>query len=194
MADLLATASDLASLLQKDVDTASATLALEVSTAVVQAAADGNRIVQVINDTETIDLDPEFCGRYLSLPNRPITAVTSVTIGATSVTDFVAQLSKRRIWRLLGWRPTPWVWQPWTVTVVYTHGLVAGDQRLQLARGETLALARGLFTNPDGTIREQIDDYQVAYAEAEAALDARPAAKARIRRMYGRRAAMVRIL
>jgi hypothetical protein len=196
MADQLATPADLASLLQRDVDTASATLAIEVSTAVVQAAVDRQRIIQVVDDTTVIDLGPDHCGLYLDLPDRPVTAVSSVTIGTTAVTDFVLQASKNRLWRALGWRPvglTPW-YSPWTVTVINTHGLASGDQKLQLARGAVLSLARGLFTNPDGTVREQIDDYQVAYAEASASLDAAPALKAALRKQYGRRAAMVRVV
>jgi hypothetical protein len=55
MADMLASLEDLASLLGRDannpINNASGTLALEISTAVVQSAADGQRIVQVVADT-----------------------------------------------------------------------------------------------------------------------------------------------
>lgn len=198
MADQLASPSDLASLLQQDVDTASATLAIEVCTAVVQAAADGQRIIQVVNDTEVIDLDGGFCSTYLTLPQRPVTAVSSVTVGATAVTDYTVQLSQRRLWRAAGWQTVTgtsyWLSQPTTVTVVYTHGYAAGDQKLQLARGTVLSLARGLFTNPSGVASEKIDDYAVAFEQATAALDASPALKALIRKQYGRKAAMVRAI
>jgi hypothetical protein len=53
VADMLATTADLTALLQRDsltVSPASATLALEVTTAVVQATADGQRIVLVAGD------------------------------------------------------------------------------------------------------------------------------------------------
>lgn len=197
MADQLASPSDLASLLQKDVDTASATLAVEVCTAVVQAAAGGQRIVQVIGDTEVIDLDGGFCGVYLTLPQRPVTAVSSVTIGTTAVTDYTVQLSRRRLWRAAGWQTVTgtsyWLTQPSTVTVVYTHGYAAGDQRLQLGRGAVLSLARGLFENPGGVASEKIDDYAVAYAQASAALDASPALRDLIHKQYGPRARMVRV-
>ena len=196
MADMLATTADLAALLQRDVDTASATLALEVSTAVIQAVADGQRILQVVGDTAVIDLDPGFCGQFVTLAQRPATAVTSVTIGTTAVTDYVVQYSKRRLWRADGWQsPTSsyWLWQPTTVTVVYTHGYAVGDQKLQLARGTALSIARDLFTNPDGTVREQIDDYQVAYAQAEMALEGMPGVKALLRKQYGAKAGMARI-
>lgn len=197
MADQLATPSDLASLLQKDVDTASATLAVEVCTAVVQAAADGQRIVQVTGDTEVIDLDAGFCSPYLYLTQKPVTAVISASVGVTAVTDFSVQLSRGRLWRLAGWRSTTvpyWSISPSTATVVYTHGYAAGDQRLQLARGAVLSLARGLFDNPTGAASEKIDDYAVTYAAAEAALEAAPALKKAIRKQYGPKARMVRVL
>jgi hypothetical protein len=52
----------------------------------------------------------------------------------------------------------------------------------------------GLFVNPSGVVREQIDDYAVAYAEADAALAAQPSLMALLRRQYGRKAAMVRVM
>lgn len=197
MADQLATPGDLASLLQKDLDTASATLAIEVCTAVVQAAADGQRILQVVADTVVIDLDGGYCDPYLWLPQRPVTAVASATIGATAVTDYSVQLSRGRLWRSAGWQSPSysyWSITPSTVTVVYTHGYATGDQKLQLGRGTVLSLARGLFENPGGVASEKIDDYAVAYEQAAAALDASPALKALIRKQYGRKAAMVRIV
>lgn len=197
MADQLATPSDLAALLQKAVDTASATLAVEVCTAVVQAAADGQRILQVIGDTEVIDLDAGFCSSYLWLPQWPVTAVASAMVGVTAVTDFTVQLSRHRLWRAAGWRSTTvpyWSSTPSTVTVVYTHGYTAGDQRLQLARGAVLSLARGLFDNPTAAASEKIDDYAVTYAAAEAALEASPGLKKAIRKQYGPKARMVRVV
>lgn len=197
MADQLASPSDLASLLQKDVDTASATLAIEVCTAVVQAAADGQRIVQVVDDTEVVDLDGGFCGAYITLKQRPVTAVSSVLVGTTPVTDYTVQLSRRRLWRAAGWQTVTgtsyWLTQPTTVTVVYTHGYATGRQELQLGRGTVLSLARGLFENPGGVASEKIDDYAVAYEQASAALDASPALKALIRKQYGPKARMVRV-
>jgi hypothetical protein len=103
MADMLVTPSELASLLQEDVDTATATLAIEIATGAVQGAA-GQRIVQVLNDTLTVDLDQLDCDPYLSLPEGPVTAVASAAVGATAITDYSVQLSRGRLWRSLGWR------------------------------------------------------------------------------------------
>jgi hypothetical protein len=58
MADQLATPEDLAALLQdSQVDRATAELLLECATAVVQSAAGGQRILQVVDDAVTLYLD-----------------------------------------------------------------------------------------------------------------------------------------
>jgi len=194
VADMLATASDLASLVQADVDTASATLAIEIGTAVVQAAADGQRILQVVGDTATAVGTTE---RFLRPPQWPVTAVSAVTLDGVALTAGSAgsggstyRLVGDRLYRGCGWQT--YCGEPSEVVFTYTHGYAAGDQRLQLGRGAALSLGRGLFVNASGVIREQIDDYAVAYAEAQAALDASPALKAAIRKTYGPKARMVR--
>lgn len=196
MADQLATVADLENLLQVapgSLSVPSATLALEVCTAVVQGAA-GQRIVLVAADTET---HYGGDGSTIRLRQQPIVSIESVTYNGTLLSQGTASGTWRRtatgIWRDLGW--TECVWEPAPPTVVvYTHGLLDGNQDLQLGRGMVLSLARGLTSNPDGTLREQIDDYSVAYAEAEAALEARPGAAKLLRRQYGRRGAMTRIV
>lgn len=192
MADQLNSAAKLASLVQHDVDTASAELAIEICTAVVQAAA-GQRIVRVTNDALTVW---GGTARELVLPERPVVSVASVTYGGAPLAQGTAsgtwRLSPSGIWREIGW--TPCAGEPSQVGVVYTHGLTNDDQGIQLAAGTTLTLARGLFENPSGIVREQIDDYAVAYAEAQSALDAKPSLKALLRKQYGRKAAMVRVV
>lgn len=188
MADQLVTPAELASHLQTDVDTSSATQAIEVATGVVQAAA-GQRIVRVVDDVVVLDLDEIDSGRYLNLPEWPVTAVGTVLVGATTVTDAVAQLSRGRLYRASGWRSVslyPYA-SPSTATVTYTHGLAAGDQRLQLARSVALNLAAAVYTNPaSGVVREQIDDYAVQYDTAAARLDQSPFLIAALRRRYAR--------
>lgn len=166
MADQLATPVDLAALLQQDLDASTANLVIEIATAVVQAEV-GQRIVEVEDDEVTLDLDGYDSGPHLRLPERPVTAVGTVLIGATTVTDFSPQLRRGQLWRADGWRSTlvTYFSQPTTVTVTYTHGYPAGHQKLQLARGATLSLAKGWYSNPSGAVREAIDDYQVAFEE-----------------------------
>lgn len=194
MADQLATPADLASLLQQDVDTATATLLIEVATAVVQGVT-GQRIVQVVGDVAVLDLDEYDGGLYLDLPERPVTAVTAVSIGATAITDYSTQLRRNRLWRAYGWRSTLVAYpdQPSQATVTYTHGYAAGHQRLQLARGAVLQLAAAVYGNPGGATREQIDDYAVSYEATAARMDASPHLAAALRRQYGRASGSVRL-
>jgi hypothetical protein len=199
MADMFATAEDLASALQREtIDTASAVLALEVTAAVIQVAAGGRRITRVVNDVEEVWGGSD---RLLRLKNAPIVSIASVTYNGSTLTQGTASGTWRRakygVWRDLGW--TEVCGEPLPASVVYTHGYDpngtdSDKQKLQLARGFSLSLARGLFTNPDGTIREQIDDYSVAYAEASAALDASPSMKALLRKQYGPKARMVSVI
>jgi hypothetical protein len=200
MADLLATVADLAAALGKpvaDVDTTAATVQLEAATAVVQEAAGLQRILEVVGDTLLI---PAPSGSWLELPQRPVTAVTSVTLAdGTVVAEGTASGTYRRIqnrlWRDIGWSPESYLCgEPSEVTVVCTHGYPDGRQELQLARGSVLSLARLPFSNPTGASSEQIDDYRVAYERASAALEASPSLRRALGRQYGRRAAMVRVL
>jgi hypothetical protein len=195
MADMLVTPSELAAFLQKDVDTASATLAIEIATGLVQAATE-QRIVQVVNDTAVLDLDRHDHGLWIALPQRPVTAVSAVLVGATPVTDYTVQLSRGTLYRSYGWRSatlTRWS-APSTVTVTYTHGYAAGDQRLQLARSAALTLAMLAYENPTGATSEQIDDYAVRYEAAAARMEASPALKQALRRQYGRPAGSVQLV
>lgn len=193
MADQLATPEDLASALQRELDTASAILAIEVATAVIQVACGGRRIVRVVDDTEEVWGGSD---NLLRLRNAPIVSVSSVTYAGSALTQGTAsgtwRLARFGIWRDLGW--TECSWEPSPVTVVYTHGYATGSQELQLARGVALSIARGLFENPTGATREQIDDYSVAYAEAAAALDAAASLKGLLRKQYGPKARMVSVL
>lgn len=194
--DLLATVEDLQALLGT-VDEAKALLLLQAATAAVQTAAGGQRILEVVDDTATLDLDEYDGGPYLVLPQWPVTAVGAVTVGGTVVADVTAQLSRGRLWRSMGWRSAtlPYYDMPSHVTVVYTHGYAVGDQRLQLARSATLMLAAGAYSNPGtGVVREQIDDYAVQYAAASATLEATAGMAGALRRQYGRPSSSVRLV
>jgi len=188
MGDMLVTPSDLASFVQDDVDTASATLAIEIATGVVQAAI-SQRLIYVADDPFTVYVDQYDTSPYLDLPELPVIAASTFVVGGTAVNDVTPDCGRGRLYRRCGWRSSTAVYPyaPSTVTGVYTHGYQSGDRRLQLAESVTLMLAAAAYGNPQGAMREQIDDYAIQYTEtATARLDAMPATVAALRRAYGR--------
>lgn len=189
MADQLASPEDLASLIQQtDLDRATCELVIEAATAVIQAIT-GQRIVLVEDDEVEV---PAPVGTSLWLPQRPIVAVSSVTLDGVALTEGTSSGAYRRalsgLWRECGWASRC---GPTLATVVYSHGYAAGDQRLQLARSAVLSLAKGAFVNPDGVFSEKIDDYSVAYERSAAALEASPFLCTALRKQYGQKAGFV---
>lgn len=193
--DRLATAPDLSSWLEMDLVEAKANMLIECATAIVQAAT-GQRLVRVTDDPFVIDLDGHDGGQFLYLPQRPVVSVSGLLIGATVTTDYQLETTRSRLWRAYGWRSSliRYDSQPSTVSGLYTHGLLAGDQGLQLARGAVLSMVRGLYTNPTGATSEKIDDYAVAYAAMGTMLEASPWLMGRLQRQYGRPVGSVQLL
>jgi hypothetical protein len=180
MADMLVTASELASYLQQDVDTATATLVIEMATGKVQAAA-GQRLVAATS-TFLIDVPWGDCGPWLSLPQMPVRSVSSVLIDGVASTDWF--LRSQQLWRLDGWSVSSSA--PSQVTVAATHGYLVGAQGLQLARDYTLALAgAGYGPMVGGVTSEAIDDYRVTFADADAAMQVTPYMRDHLRATYG---------
>lgn len=191
MADQLATPEDLAALLQLDWDSldpaqqASLTMLVEIGTAVVQAEA-GQRLVAVTDDSVTLLGTTDS---WLDLPERPVTAVSSVAVDGTAVGDY--RLFGARLWRSCGWAPSPL--EPSTVTVAYSHGYASDAQELQLARGAVLAVVRDWAINPGAATSLRIDDYAETYSALAARLETTTHLRAALRRQYGRRGGLVRI-
>jgi hypothetical protein len=210
VADQLATPQDLSSLLQSDLDLSSATLLVEMGTAIVQQAAGGQRIVQIVGDVVTLGA---YSDSWLDLPQIPVTSVASVVLDGvtlTAGTDY--KLIGNRLWRTNGWQANlgyPWNWpyawphatlppgypvqEPSTVVVTYTHGYAPGAQELQLARSAVLSLAKAGYANPSGANSESIDDYSVTYDAMAARMEAAPHLKTALAKQYGRRVGLVRI-
>lgn len=189
MADQLCTPEDLASLLQQDLDAYKAIMLIECATAVVQEAAGGQRIVQVVDDPGEQMGDTDS---WLQMPQLPVTEVSDVEIDGealTAGTDFKKIGS--RLWRRCGWA-TCWT-EPSVVTYVFTHGFPTGSQDLQLGRNAVLSLNRALFDNPTGVAREAIDDYSVAFDAMSEAMQANENLRQALRRKYGMRAGFVRL-
>lgn len=194
MADQLATPEDLASLLERDdMDEYKAVMLVECATAVVQEAAGGQRIVQVVDDTA------ELLGTtaaWLDLPQLPVTAVTAVTLDGGAITEGTASGCWRRpgtsrLWRDTGWATT--AGEPSTVAVVYSHGYPDGHQELQFARSAVLGLLRSVYGNPTGASRITIDDYTEAYEALASRMEASPHLQRALARKYGRAAGLVKI-
>lgn len=195
MADLLATPSDLASALQQDVDTATATLWLQAATAVVQEAAGGQRIALITGDQVTLTGTTDS---WLRLPQLPVRSVASVLIDGEAVTSGAPgsggatyRVRGNRLWRGSGWQT--YVGEPSEVTVTYSHGYDTDEQGIELARGAVIGLARAPYDNPSAVSREQIDDYNVAYQAVSAALEVNRFLRRALRRQYGHRAGLVQI-
>lgn len=194
MADQLASLADLAALFHVDVadlNEPAATLLIECATAVVQEAAE-QRIVRA---TSTVTLEPSP-GRWLWLPQQPVVSVESVTLDGTALASGDYSLRGYRLWRSSGWQTvTSWetsgMSAPSEVVVEYTHGYEAGAQELQRARQAVVALAGAVYANPKGTVREQIDDYAVAYEAMSARMEAAPYLRQGLRRYYGRSAGLI---
>lgn len=113
-------------------------------------------------------------GSVLVLPERPVTAITSVTITSTSLTvnsDYVWD-GGDRLYRgsrefVYGDEPDPivmrhelhWGGPSAQVTVVYTHGWASGDAHLDVPKGICLEMAaRAMHTTP-GVKQESIGQY-----------------------------------
>lgn len=195
MADQLCTSSDLAAYLQQDLDASTATLLIECATAVVQAAAGGQRIVQVVDDVASLTGTTDS---WLDLPQIPVTAVSTVTLDGSTVAAGAPgsgaanyRLRGNRLWRGCGWQT--YCGEPSDVLVTNTHGYATGAQELQLARQAVLSLSGGSYSNPSGASREQIDDYAIQYDAMAARMESSPRLAAALRKQYGRRAGLVRI-
>lgn len=191
MADQLCAPEDLASLLERDLDAYKAIMLVEIATAIVQATCDQppQRLVAVEDDEVQL---VGSASAWLDLPQRPVTDVASVGLGDDTLTvedDY--QVFGSRLWRSAGW--ATWAREPTLVTVTYSHGYPAGHQLLQLARGATLSLIRGVYGNPDGAVRVAIDDYSAAYEAMQAQMDGSVFLQARLRSQYGRPVGSVRV-
>jgi hypothetical protein len=147
MADLLATPSDLNAWLQKTVPTDTALVALETATGWIQADL-GQRVLAQANDTVTLR------GGYPSLwlPQRPVTAVSTVTTTDKKgvVTPRTLNTHYYVIRDELRYAGGYW---PELVTVTYSHGYT---QIPQAIRGVCLSAAVRTFSNPGGFQGESV--------------------------------------
>lgn len=182
MADQLATRADLDALMQREVPEATATLLLEIATAVVQAET-GQRLVEA---TSTETLIGSHSSR-LNLPERPASDIDTVELDGEEITDYRNYVS--HLWRADGWQAC--TYEPSTIEVTYTHGYAADSQDLQLARGVVLMLASGVAANPAGATQLRIDDYMAAYDAMATQLSTSETLLRALRKKYSHNAGLV---
>jgi hypothetical protein len=163
MADQLASPTDLAALLQQDLDTSSAVLAIELATGAIQDEL-GWRVLQetVINQTVL----PVSASGPIQLPTAYLTSV-AVTEGGHPLRDGLdyAWTTAGLVSRI--WWGAPYVyprstyggWWMYPLVVTYTHGFPPANVP-QKIRGVCLNVAARLFDNPTGLRSEGIGQSQ----------------------------------
>lgn len=172
MSVMYASVADLASYLQKDVDTATATLALQTASQLFSTRANTMFL------PTTITYQTQALGyRQVFLPYRPVTAVSAVRIVSavagttTTITDYAR--IKTVLYRLIGFG-VPGLFPPDMAEVDLTHGLATTPDDV---RGAVLETAGAAYQGPDVTVAgEQIDDYQIKMAPGTGGVMLTPAA------------------
>lgn len=151
---LYATASELASYLQKDLDTASATLVLTVASARFAREAETAWAATNVTYTDTVD----GCSNVV-LPYRPVTAVSAVRINGAVITGWT--LRNGIIYRTAGFGYR-YAYPPDEIAVDLTYGYTTVPDDV---KGAVLEMAAQAYEIPVGAIvSESIDDWAVRYA------------------------------
>lgn len=156
-----ATPSDLASSLEQDVDTATATLALAVASGKIRDFA-GWSITQETGAVATLDGTGD---RSLWLKSLLVTAVASVVENGLTLTvvagfDWTEYGKLIRVGRC-------WICKPRSVVVTYTHGYVTVPDGV---KGVCLSLAGRLYDNPVALRSYTVGGVSQTYAGSAGAL------------------------
>jgi hypothetical protein len=153
-----ATAADLATRLGRTF-TATETAQAEALLLDASAAIREELRQQITPGTSTITLLGNG-SRWLDLPQRPVTAVATVLIEGSAVTDY--ELVGDRLYRAAGWlsSSSTGTTAP-TVTVTVSHGYATTPPVIVSV---CLRAAARAMSNPVGMVREQIDDYAIQLA------------------------------
>jgi hypothetical protein len=158
---MLATADELRTLLKQDetaLPDATAELLLKLATGAVRGAV-GQTLTLVENDTITLMGTRD---RWLNLPQRPVAAVTAVSLDGEAVTDY--KRFGARLWRRDRWAPR--CDEPSEVSVTYTHGYQDWDDKLVPAKGPALTVAAKLSENLLGATGMSIDDFSLQFGQS----------------------------
>lgn len=162
-----ATASELASYIQADVDTSTANLLLQLASAEFNSEADTTFVSTTATWSEAGN-----GSRILEVPWRPITAVSAVRIAGVTVTDYTR--IKQRFYRSNGWG-TVCGFPPDLVEIDLTYGYSSVPDDVKAAVLETAASA---YQQPSSAVAaESIDDYRVRYNSDSGGVQLTPYAK-----------------
>lgn len=148
--------TDLAAYVQSDVDTATATVARDIATGLVVGYT--NQAFEADTYTHVLPVAADLSVR---LPQRPVTAVTTVTVDGDVLTvddDYTWDAITPLVQLLV-------VPDVWTATVVYDAGYATVPA---VVKAVALAAAARAYANPGGVVSEAIDDYSVTYDTATA--------------------------
>lgn len=146
-----ATASELASYLKQDLDTSTATLALQV------ASAEFSRLADTWWTAQAVTYQVE--GRWswvLDLPYRPVIDVDEVRINGAVITDWTR--INERLYRTGGFGSRAFPPDSVEVDLTYGYTVVPDD-----VKGAVLEIAGLAYQNPDRLVSEAIDDYTVRF-------------------------------
>lgn len=167
-----ATASELASYLQQDVDTSTATLTLQICSQLFSARA--NTAFTPVAVTYQVE---GFGARQLRLPYRPIISISAVrVITAAGVTTTVTDYTRIKsvLYRLTG-LGSPGQFPPDLIEVDLTHGYATVPDDV---KGAVLESAGAAYSSPDVTVKsESIDDYTISSAANSGGVMLSPAAE-----------------
>jgi hypothetical protein len=149
---LYASALELASYLQQDLDTSTATLAL--TTASAEFAREAGTAFTATTVTWTVQGGP---GTDIEIPYKPVTAVSQVRLNGVVITGWT--LRHNALWRRAGFG-TWYAFPPDELAVDLTYGYTTVPDDVKLA---VLEIAAGLYEHPSSAVSETIDDYSVKY-------------------------------
>lgn len=153
---MYATPSHLAGYLQQDLDTYTATQALETASAEFAREAD-----TAFAATTVTWVVPGGPGTDILIPYKPVTAVSQVRLNGVVITGWT--LRNNALWRAAGFG-TWYSFPPDEVQVDLTYGYTVVPDAVKLA---VLEIAAALYEHPLPVMQEAIDDYTVRFDPAQ---------------------------
>lgn len=151
---MYATASELASYMQQDLDSSTATLVLELASAEFARAA-GTQFAP----TEVAYTTTGTSATRLTLPYGPVSAVSAVRLNGVTVAADYTRIGST-LYRTAGFGDS-YAFPPDTLEVDLTYGYASVPGDVKAAVLETAAQA---YSSPVAVVQESVDDYSVRYA------------------------------